>query len=90
MVKNTTLRLVRKTILVVLDLLKSTCFRKPKWFFDPSFWFEKPKIIVVTLEGDPKLVLDEEEVGYDPFEFLVNDRFKNLIFSRLLLGENTL
>jgi hypothetical protein len=44
----------------------------------------------VTLEGDPKLVLDEEEVGYDPFEFLVNDRLKNLPFSRLLLGENTL
>jgi hypothetical protein len=37
----------KKTILVVLDLLKSTCPRKPKWFFDPlsfwgTFWFENP------------------------------------------------
>ncbi len=43
----------------------------------------------MTLEGDPKFVLDEEEVVYDPFEFLVNDCSKTLMFSRLLLGENT-
>jgi hypothetical protein len=57
LVKNTTLRLVKKTFLVILDLLKSTCLKKPKWFFDPlSFWgifclkiqFEKFGILVVT------------------------------------------
>ncbi len=40
LVKNTTLRLVKKTFLVILDWLKSTCPKKPKWFFDPlSLWF---------------------------------------------------
>ncbi len=43
--KNTTLGLVKRTILVVLDMLKSTCPRKLRWFFDPlslwsTFWFE--------------------------------------------------
>jgi hypothetical protein len=47
LVKMTTLRLVLKTILVVLKLFKSTCPRKPEWFFDPllvwgTFWFENP------------------------------------------------
>jgi hypothetical protein len=29
----------KKTILVILDLLKSTFPKKPKWFFDPlSLW----------------------------------------------------
>jgi hypothetical protein len=54
-----------------------------------KIWFKKLKILVMTLEGDPKFVLDEEEVVYDPFEFLVNDCSKTLMFSRLLLGENT-
>ncbi len=44
----------------------------------------------MTLEDDPNLVLNEEEDGCDPFEFLVNDQSKNLLFSSLLLGENTL
>jgi hypothetical protein len=31
----------------LLDLLKSTCLKKPNWFFDPLslwgiFWFENP------------------------------------------------
>jgi hypothetical protein len=33
LIKNTTLRLVKKTILVILDLLKLTCPKKLKGFF---------------------------------------------------------
>ncbi len=41
------LKVGKKTILVVLDLLELTCRRKPMWFFDPlslwgTFWFENP------------------------------------------------
>ncbi len=56
-VKNTTLRLVKKTIPITLDLLKSTCLRKLKGFFyachcgvsfDKKTWFGKPRILVMN------------------------------------------
>jgi hypothetical protein len=56
LVKGTTLRLVKKIIPIVLDLLKSTWFKRPKGFFDTyhfggflnhKTWFEKPRILLM-------------------------------------------
>ncbi len=75
LIKNTTLRLVKKTILVILDLLKLTCPKKLKGFFyachfgvyfDLKTWFEKPRILVVCLE---RLSLYSKLIFHDLFLF---------------------
>ncbi len=63
-------KLVKKTILVVLDLLKSTCPRKPKWFLTPCHFgvlfglkiqFEKRGILVMDVREriDPHFPIKE-------------------------------
>jgi len=59
LIKNTILQLVKKTILVILDLFKSTCPKKLKGFFytyhfgvpfDQKTWFEKQGILIVHMK----------------------------------------
>jgi hypothetical protein len=70
LVKNTNLRLVKKIVPIELDLLKSTYPRRLRGFFYCCHFkvvfglkteFEKPKILVVMLIRNEKIIISNSE-----------------------------